>query len=174
MSKIDYDLTKIKGFVFDVDGVLSPSVIPLGDDGMPMRMVNIKDGYALQLAVKHGYKVAIITGGYSEAVKMRFNALGITDVYMGVSQKLPVLKQWMAENGLSEYEVAYAGDDIPDHDCMINVSLPVCPSDGAVEIKEIARYITIANGGYGVGREIIEEVMKANGDWMASEKAFGW
>lgn len=174
MSKIDYDLTKIKGFAFDVDGVLSPSVIPLGTDGMPVRMVNIKDGYALQLAVKHGYRIAVITGGYSEAVRTRFNALGIKDVYMGVSQKLPVLKRWMADNCLSESEVAYAGDDIPDHDCMLNVGLPVCPNDGAIEIKNISKYISIANGGYGVGREIIEQVMKANGDWMSSENAFGW
>ncbi len=91
MSSIDYDLTQIRAFAFDVDGVLSPSTIPLGSDGYPRRMVNIKDGYALQLAVKKGYKIAIITGGISEAVKVRFSSLGIADIFMGSSKQLPIL-----------------------------------------------------------------------------------
>lgn len=174
MSKIDYNLTKIKAFVFDVDGVLSPSTVPMGADGMPMRMVNIKDGYALQLAVKHGYRIAIITGGYSEAIALRYKALGIEDVFMGSSMKLPVLRKWLADNNLDVSEVAYAGDDIPDHDCMKEVGLPIAPADADIDIKGIARYITLAEGGYGVAREIIEEVMKAQGEWMSTEKAFGW
>lgn len=169
-----YDLTRIKGFVFDVDGVLSPATIPMGDDGMPARMVNIKDGYALQLAVKHGYRIAIITGGRSEAVRVRYNALGIKDVYMGAAMKLPVLKQWAADNGLELDEIVYAGDDIPDHECMAVVGLPVAPADAAPEIKAIAKFVSERNGGYGVGRDIIERVMKARGDWMSTEKAFGW
>lgn len=174
MSKIDYDLTKIKAFVFDVDGVLSPSTVPLGADGLPCRMVNVKDGYAMQLAVKHGYKIAIITGGCSESIELRFRALGIFDVYMGASMKLPILTKWIEENGLDASEVAFAGDDIPDHDCMKAVGLSVAPADADVDIKCVARYISTVNGGYGVGREIIEEVMKAQGEWMSTEKAFGW
>lgn len=174
MSKIDYDLTKIKAFVFDVDGVLSPSTVPMGADGMPVRMVNIKDGYALQLAVKHGYRIAIITGGYSEAIALRYKALGIENVFMGSSMKLPVLRKWLSDNNLDVSEVAYAGDDIPDHECMNEVGLPVAPADADIDIKMIARYITLAKGGYGVAREIIEEVMKAQGEWMSTEKAFGW
>ena len=145
MSKINYDLERIKGIVFDVDGVLSPSTIPMDSEGMPSRMVNIKDGYALQLAVKLGYKIAIITGGYSPAIKARFNGLGITDIYMKAGKKIDVLKQWMDANGLLVEEVAYVGDDIP----------PV-------------------NGGYGVARDLLEEIMRAQGKWMTSAKAFGW
>lgn len=174
MSKIDYDLTRIKAFVFDVDGVLSPSTVPMGADGLPMRMVNVKDGYAMQLAVKHGYKFAIITGGSSEAIALRYRALGIHDVYMGVSMKLPVLKKWAQENNVGLDEMLYAGDDIPDIDCMKAVGLAVAPADADVDVKAIARYISPVNGGYGVARDVIEEVMKAQGEWMSTEKAFGW
>lgn len=174
MSKINYDLTKIKGIVFDVDGVLSPSTIPLGADGVPMRMVNIKDGYALQLAVKHGYKIAIITGADSEAVKKRFNALGITDVYLKASMKVPVLKEWMEKEGLSPENVAYVGDDIPDYEAMRMVGLSICPADAAIDIKSIAGYISKTNGGEGVGRDVLEQIMRVNGDWLTTEKAFGW
>lgn len=171
---ISCDLTRIKGFVFDVDGVLSPATISMAADGTPARMVNIKDGYALQLAVKHGYKVAILTGGRSEAVRVRYNALGIKDVFMGAAMKLPVLRQWAADNGLELSEIVYVGDDIPDHECMEAVGLAVAPADAAPEIKAIACYVSEREGGYGVGRDIIERVMKAHGDWMSTEKAFGW
>ncbi len=174
MSRIDYDLTKIRAVVFDVDGVLSPSTIPMSVDGIPMRMVNIKDGYALQLAVKHGYKIAVITGADTHAVKVRFNGLGIKDVFLKASMKLPLLKQWISDNNLEIDQVAYVGDDIPDYECMKYVGLAVAPADSAVEIKEIARYISPVNGGYGVARDLLEQVMRANGDWMTVEKAFGW
>ena len=101
MSSINYDLKKIKGIAFDVDGVLSPSTIPLSPEGEPLRMVSIKDGYALQLAVKKGLKIAIITGGNTKAVDVRFRGLGIDDVFLGSSMKLPILQQWMEDNGLS-------------------------------------------------------------------------
>ena len=174
MSRIDYDLRKIRGIVFDVDGVLSPSTIPMSEEGMPLRMVNIKDGYALQLAVKHGYKIAIITGADTKAVTVRFNGLGIKDVFLKVAMKLPLLEKWIEENGLKPEEVAYVGDDIPDYQCMRHVGLSVAPADAAMEIKEIARYISPVNGGYGVARDLLEQVMRANGDWMTVEKAFGW
>ena len=174
MSKIDYQLDKIKGIVFDVDGVLSPSTIPLSADGVPTRMANIKDGYALQLAVKHGLKLCIITGADSEAVRVRYNSLGITDVYTKAGMKLPTLQKWMKTNGLEADEVAYVGDDIPDYECMSHVGLPVAPSDAAIDIKNIARYITTADGGYGVARELIEEILRDRGQWMSKAKAFGW
>lgn len=174
MSKIDYDLSKIRAFVFDVDGVLSPATVPMGADGMPMRMVNVKDGYAIQLAVKHGYKFAIITGGYSDALALRYKALGVNDVYMGSSMKLPILKKWMEDNRLRPEQVIFVGDDIPDHDCMRYVGLGVAPEDADVEVKRVARYISPVKGGYGVGRDVIEEVMKAQGEWMSTEQAFGW
>lgn len=174
MSKVDYQLDKIKGIVFDVDGVLSPSTIPLGPDGVPSRMANIKDGYALQLAVKHGIKMCIITGADSEAIRVRYNALGITDVFTKAGMKLPALQKWMKANGLTQEEVAYVGDDIPDFECMTYVGLPVAPADAAIDIKSVSRYITTANGGYGVARELIEEILRDRGQWMNKAKAFGW
>lgn len=174
MSSISYDLTKIKAFAFDVDGVLSPSTIPLGADGYPCRMVNIKDGYALQLAVKRGYKIAIITGGKSEAVKIRFESLGIHDIYMGASKKLPILKEWMAKHSLEKDEVAFMGDDIPDLTCLRSVGLPTAPFDAVWEVKETAVYISKFSGGYGCARDILEQTMKAQEKWLSDAEAFGW
>lgn len=174
MSSINYDLKKIRAIAFDVDGVLSPSTIPMATDGEPMRMVNIKDGYAIQLAVKMGYKIAIISGAKSEAVNVRFRGLGVEDTFTGVAVKLPKLKEWMAQHGLSPEEVAFVGDDIPDMEAMKTVGLAVAPADAAPEIKGVARYITPMAGGYGCGRDVIEQVMKAQGKWLADEKAFGW
>lgn len=173
MSSINYDLNKIKAFVFDVDGVLSCDVIPLHPNGDPMRTVNIKDGYALQLAVKKGYQVAIITGGYTEAVRIRFSRLGITHIYMKSAVKLKDYQDFLEKTGLQPEEVMYAGDDIPDYEVMKLVGLPVAPADAAPEIKRIAKYISHKNGGQGVARDVIEQTMKAQGVWMGDE-AFGW
>lgn len=174
MSAINYDLGLIRGVAFDVDGVLSPSTVPMDASGVPQRMVNIKDGYALQLAVKRGLHVAIITGADSEAVRVRYGALGITDVYTRASHKLPLLREWMERCGLQPEQVAYAGDDIPDYEAMTHVGLAVAPADAAVEIKRIATYISPVNGGYGVGRDLLEQVMRAHGTWMSDHHAFGW
>lgn len=174
MSSINYDLSKIKGFAFDVDGVLSPSVIPLHPNGEPMRCVSVKDGYALQLAIKHGYQVAVITGGNTEAVRKRFVGLGVQTVILGADMKLQFFEEWLKNTGLKPEEVVYAGDDIPDYEAMQHAGLSVAPADAALEIKEIATYISPLNGGQGVGREIIEQVMKAKGEWLADKNAFGW
>lgn len=174
MSSINYDLSRIKGFVFDVDGVLSPSTIPLGEDGMPRRMVNIKDGYALQLAVKKGYRFAIITGGISESVRKRFESLGIKDIYMGSSKKLPTLTEWIDKENLKSDEVVYMGDDIPDLPCLRHVGLPVAPFDAVWEVKETAIYISKHSGGYGCVRDVVEQVMKAQKNWITDAEAFGW
>lgn len=171
---MDYDLSKIRGIVFDVDGVLSPSTIPMDNNGDPMRMVNIKDGYALQLAVRLGLKLAIITGAKTQAVKSRYQALGLKDIYIAVAEKLPCLEQWMAERGLSPDEVMYVGDDIPDLPCLNAVGLGVAPADAAREIKDAARYISPRNGGYGVARDVIEQTLKAQGLWLDKAHAFGW
>lgn len=105
MSSINYDLSKIKGFAFDVDGVLSPSVIPLHPNGEPMRCVSVKDGYALQLAIKHGYQVAVITGGNTEAVRKRFVGLGVQTVILGADMKLQFFEEWLKNTGLKPEEV---------------------------------------------------------------------
>ena len=173
MSSINYDLTKIKAFVFDVDGVLSCDVIPLSPDGDPMRTVNIKDGYAIQFAVKKGYKVGIITGGYTEAVRIRFARLGIEHIYMHSAVKMLDFQDFLQKTGVKPEEVMYAGDDIPDYEVMQQVGLPVAPASAAPEIKRIAKYITLCNGGEGVARDVIEQTLKAQGHWMSTE-AFGW
>lgn len=174
MSKIDYDLKQIRGVAFDVDGVLSPSTVPMSEKGEPMRMVNIKDGYAMQLAAKCGIKIAIITGARTPGIIGRYNALGIHDIFLGASDKLPVLAQWMNTNGLNRDEVAFVGDDIPDLPCLKAVGLPVSPVDGAVEVRLAARYISDVCGGYGVARDLLEEVLKARGLWLDEAQAFGW
>ena len=171
---IDYDLTKIKALIFDVDGVLSAEAIVLHPNGEPMRTVNIKDGYALQLAVKCGLHVAIITGGRTEAVRKRYEGLGIQDVYLGASVKTREYAELMKKYDLKPEEVLYMGDDIPDYEVLKLVGLPCCPADAAPEIKSVCRYISHRNGGYGCGRDVVEQVLRAQGKWMEEEKAFGW
>lgn len=165
MSRIDYDLCRLQAIAFDVDGVLSPSVVPMGADGIPQRMANLKDGYALQLAVKKGLKIAIITAANTAAVDARFRSLGIDNVYMGVTDKLAVFKQWLSENSLTPEQAAYAGDDMPDLQPMLHAGLSVAPADAAPDIRAIARFTTKAKGGEGAARELLEEVLKAKGLW---------
>lgn len=174
MSKINHPLTSLHGIVFDVDGVLSPSTVPMDEHGVPVRMANIKDGFAMQLAVKRGLQLAIITGANTPALISRYNTLGISDVYIGAAHKEPVLREWMAKVNLRPDEVVYCGDDIPDITCMRSVGLAVAPADAAPEVKSIAHYITVANGGYGVAREILEQILRAKGMWMDNAEAFGW
>ncbi|MBQ8423599.1 MAG: HAD-IIIA family hydrolase [Coprobacter sp.] len=173
MSKIAQDLSQIRAFAFDVDGVLSANTIPLHPNGEPCRTVNIKDGYALQLAVREGYEVAIITGGRTEAIRKRFEGLGVQHIYMGASLKIEQFTEWLALTGLKKEEILYMGDDIPDYNVMRQVGLPCCPADAAPEIKTISAYISPYKGGYGCGRDVIEQVLKAQGKWLG-EKAFGW
>ncbi|MCC8153613.1 MAG: HAD-IIIA family hydrolase [Tannerellaceae bacterium] len=173
MSSINYDLKKIKAFMFDVDGVLSGDVIPLHPNGDPMRTVNIKDGYAIQLAVKKGYHVAIITGGYTESVQVRFERLGVEHIYMRSAIKIKDFEHFLEKTGLAEDEIMYAGDDIPDYEIMCRVGLPVAPADAVPEIKQVANYISSRKGGEGVARDVIEQTLKAQGVWMGQE-AFGW
>ncbi|MDR2622874.1 MAG: HAD-IA family hydrolase [Dysgonamonadaceae bacterium] len=171
---INYDLLKIKAFVFDVDGVLSPESIPLHPSGEPMRIVNTKDGYAMQLAVKKGFQLGIITGGDSEAVRIRFGKLGFQHIYLKVKDKINMFHDFMKKTGLKPEEICYVGDDIPDYEILIAVGLPACPADAVPEIKAIALYISPKEGGQGVGRDIIEQVLKVHGIWMQDDEAFGW
>lgn len=173
MSTINYDLKKIKAFIFDVDGVLSPNSIPLSPEGEPMRMVNIKDGFAINLAVHNGYGTAIITGADTENVRKRFSRLGVKDIYMKSRIKINDLNDYMQKTGYKPEEIMYAGDDLPDYHVMQTVGLAVAPADAAHEIRNIAQYISHYNGGQGIARDVIEQVMKAQGKWMG-EEAFGW
>lgn len=172
---IDYDLTKIKAMAFDVDGVLSTNnVYLLSDQGQPARTANIKDGYAMQLAVKRGLNLAIITGGRSESVRTRYVGLGLQNVFMGVSVKIDCFNRWLEESGLQAAEVLYMGDDIPDYEVMRACGLPCCPADAADEIKSISAYVSPRCGGLGCVRDVIEQVLRAQGKWMGDNIAFGW
>lgn len=171
---INYDLTKINALVFDVDGVLSAETVPVSADGVPVRSANIKDGYALQLAVRMGLHVAIITGAKVESVKHRYNSLGIDDVYLNCSQKLSVFTEYLAKYSLDKSEVLYMGDDIPDYLVMKACGCPCCPLDAANEIRDISVYVSHHRGGYGCVRDVVEQVLKAQGKWMLNEKAFEW
>lgn len=171
---INYDLTIIKALFFDVDGVLSCETVGLSQNGDPMRTVNIKDGYALQLAVKCGLHVAIITGGKTESIRKRYEALGIKDVYLGASVKTKEYDELLRKYSLKPEEVLYMGDDIPDYEVLKLVGLPCCPADAAPEIKAVCKYISHRNGGYGCGRDVIEQVLRAQGKWMSHKEAFGW
>lgn len=173
MSTINYDLNKIKAFIFDVDGVLSPNIVPVSEDGVPIRMANVKDGYAIYLALRHGYGIAIMTGGDSEAVRKRFSRIGVKDIYMRSRTKTNDLKDYLSKTGYSPEEITYIGDDIPDYQVMQSVGLAVAPADAAHEIKSIAQYISHYKGGEGVARDVIEQVLKAQGKWMG-EEAFSW
>jgi len=156
---------KIKAFVLDVDGVLTDGRVLLLNDGQMARSMHIKDGYALQLAVKKGYQVLVISGGDDEAVKMRLQKLGVMDVHMKVTDKKTLLLEYVNKNALAWEQVLFMGDDIPDLQAMQIVGLPCCPADAVPEIKSISHYISPINGGAGCVRDIIEKVMKLNGDW---------
>ena len=171
---INYDLTKIRAIIFDLDGVLSAETISLGVDGTPLRTVNIKDGYAIQLAMKMGLRIAILSGCKIEAVRHRYEGLGMQDIFLGAAVKIQVYEQFLEKYGLKDDEVMFMGDDIPDLEVMRRVACPVCPADAAPEIKEISTYISHKNGGYGCVRDVLEQVMRAQGLWMADKTAFGW
>lgn len=171
---INYDLNKIKTVVFDVDGVLSRQTITLSSTGEPLRTVNIKDGYAIQLAQKMGIRVAILTGGNTEAIRLRYKNLGVDDIFMGAAVKITTYRGYLEKYGLSEEEVVYVGDDIPDYEVMCHCGCPCCPADACPDIKGISIYVSSAQGGDGVGRDILEQVLRAQGKWLADAKAFGW
>lgn len=156
---------QITCFAFDVDGVLTDGMVLLLDDGQQARRMSIRDGYALQLAIKKGYKVLVISGAYSEAVQIRLNKLGIQDVFMKVENKELLLSEYVKSNGLKKQQVLFMGDDIPDYAVMKSVGLACCPADAAPEIKHISQYISASKGGKGCVRDVIEKVLKLNEHW---------
>lgn len=156
---------QITTFVLDVDGVMTDGSVYVFDDGQQVRGMSTRDGFALQLAVKKGYRVVVISGGISHAVRLRLNKLGVTEVHMEVHNKKALLLQYMQANNLTKNELLYMGDDIPDYMPMLEAGLPCAPADAVPEIKKIAHYISSLDGGRGCVREVIEKVLKLNGHW---------
>ena len=159
-------LKDITTFIFDVDGVLTNGNILVTETGEQLRQYNIKDGYAIQLALKKGFQVCVITGAKTEAVALRLKGLGIQYIYLGASYKLPLFHDFLAKTGLKADEIVYVGDDLPDQDIMELVAISVCPADGIQEIKDISSYISPFLGGAGVARDIIEKVLKVQSKWF--------
>lgn len=155
----------ITTFVFDIDGVLTDGSLFVLPDGLMARRMNIRDGYALQLAVKKGYHVVVISGGHSPEVKERLLKLGVTTVWMQVENKSIILHDFMLKHKLTQSSVLYMGDDIPDLQVMQLAGLPCCPADAAQEIREKSLYISHLKGGEGCARDVIEKTMKLRGDW---------
>lgn len=166
-------LRNISAFVFDYDGTLTDGTVILLDEGEPLRTANVRDGYAIQLAVKKGFHVAIISGGRSRSMHNRFKMLKVQQVFLGVEHKLDTLKKYLQDEGLKPGQVLYLGDDIPDYHAMKYCGVAACPADAAEEIKSISHYISHFKGGEGCARDVIEQVMKVQGCWMDGD-AFSW
>lgn len=158
-------LKGVKALAFDVDGVLTDSSLILMPNGELVRTMNMRDSIALKLAVKNGYRICIITGGSSQAVKERLNRLGVSDIYLKTEDKLEAMKEFVGLYDLEMKEVLYMGDDLVDYEVMAHIGVPVCPKDAVEEIKNISVYISHLNGGKGCVRDVIEQVMKIGGKW---------
>ena len=167
MSKSYKELMNdIKAFIFDIDGVLTDGTVHIAEDGQLLRQMNIKDGYAMKVAIDKGYPVCIISGGSNEGVRIRLQNLGIKDIYMATPDKVEKFHEICDAYQLKPEEILYMGDDIPDYLVMQKVGLPTCPQDAVQEIKGISKYISHANGGKGAVRDVIEQVLKVQGKWM--------
>lgn len=158
-------MNDITTFIFDVDGVLTDSSVHITPSGEMLRIMNIRDGFAMKAAVESGYHVCIISGGSNEGVRIRLKNLGIKDIYLGSPDKVKTFQEYFGIYNINPSQVLYMGDDIPDYHVMKLVGLPTCPQDASPEIKAISKYISHKNGGKGAVREVIEQVMKVQGKW---------
>ncbi len=165
MGNFKEDIARVEAFVFDIDGVFTDgSLVPLAD-GDFLRAYYAKDGYAVSYAIRQGYKVFIVTGGRGAMLEKRFDYLGVTELHLNVSDKIAVLRDIIGRYGFDPENVLFMGDDIPDLECMREVGIPVCPADAASEIIEAARYVSEFPGGRGCVRDIVEQVLRAQGNW---------
>ncbi len=167
------ELVNVKAFAFDVDGVFSSPSVLLHPSGEMLRTSNIKDGYAIFHAIKKGYPIAIITGGDSELVRQRFLKLGVKHIYIKSKDKMVDFKDFLKKENLEAKDILYMGDDIPDYPVLKVVGVPTCPEDAAVEIKTVSKYISHRKGGDGCVRDVVEQVLRSQGNWMTAE-AFSW
>lgn len=159
------DFKKIQAVVLDVDGVLTDGMVQVNEQGEQLRSFSIKDGYAIQLAVKQGLKIFVISGGNASSVRLRLAGLGVREIHLGVADKLTLMLDLLQQAGISSAETLYMGDDIPDLACMEVVGLPVCPNDAVEEIKQISKYMSPKNGGAGCVRDVLEKILKLQQRW---------
>jgi 3-deoxy-D-manno-octulosonate 8-phosphate phosphatase (KDO 8-P phosphatase) len=155
----------IRLFVFDVDGVLTDGSLYVFANGEQVRKMNIKDGYALQLAIKKGYGIMVISGAMSEGVSARLQKLGISDIFMKVVNKREVLIDYLREKNITMEQVLFMGDDIPDYQLMKIAGISCAPADAVADVRSAAHFISTIKGGEGCVREVIEKVLKLNGHW---------
>ncbi len=166
-------LHDIKAFVFDFDGVMTDGNVWMYADRETVRCGNIKDGYAIQYAVKKGYIIAVISGATSLSINNRMESLGVTRIYTGCASKLETYRRFLEENDLAVSQVLCMGDDIPDYEIMKNCAVAACPADAAEEIKGIAHYISHLGGGMGCVRDVIEQTLRLQGKWFDKD-ALAW
>lgn len=164
-------LSQITTFVFDVDGVLTDGTISVTTSGEMLRTMNIKDGFALKTAVDKSYNVCVISGGSNEGVRHRLAGLGITDIYLGAHHKTKTLNDYLLSKTLKHENVLYMGDDIPDLLVMKEVGLACCPQDAVPEIKAASKYVSHKKGGKGCVRDVIEQVLKVQGNWIENSES---
>jgi 3-deoxy-D-manno-octulosonate 8-phosphate phosphatase (KDO 8-P phosphatase) len=151
--------------MFDIDGVFTDGKVLVMDNGEVVRNMYGKDGYALHVAIAKGYRIVIISGGNNIAVKQALTRAGVKDIFINQHDKMACYQDYKAAHNLKDEEIVYMGDDLPDHAVMSTVGLAVCPNDSAPEIKSICKYISGRNGGEGCVRDIIEQVLKSQGNW---------
>ncbi len=165
MNVLQY-FTPINTFIFDIDGVLTDGSVLLLENGLQARRMHTKDGLALQIAVKKGYDVIIISGGYSEPVLQRLQYLGLSEIYLAVKDKKGFIEKLLAEKGIAWKQVLIMGDDLPDIPVLELAGLSCCPTDAVPEVKKICKYISPLSGGQGCVRDVIEKVLKLNDHWQ--------
>ncbi len=158
-------LTKITTLMFDVDGVMTDGRVLVFENGEMVRNMNSKDGYAIHLAVQKNYRFVVITGGNNVAVKNALTKTGVKDIFINQHDKLQCYNDYIYSNNITDEEVLYMGDDLPDWEVMKRVGVAVCPFDAATEIKEICQYVSPFGGGYGCVRDVIEQVLRVQGNW---------
>ena len=169
MKNYKEKLKHITTFIFDFDGVLSSGKIIVLPDGDQLRITDVKDGYAMQYALRQGYKVCIISGGYSESMRLRYQGFPQMDIFLKVSDKTKIFSKYLEDNDINPEHVLYIGDDIPDYDVMQLAGLKACPADAAIEIRQTSHYISHCKGGDGCVRDVIEQTLRVQDKWFKED-----
>ena len=161
------DLSGIKAFAFDIDGVATDGGVLCNSEGDLLRTYDAKDGFAIRMAVMHGYPVAVITGGSSETIRKRMVTSGVKpeDVFLHCRDKRIEFAQFCQRYGLTPQDVMFFGDDVPDMDVLKSCGCGVCPADAVEEVKAIAHWVSDYPGGKGCLRNAIETVLRQQGRW---------